>query len=32
VQETIQQQQYFSATGVYHDLAGMARVVWAQVL
>jgi release factor glutamine methyltransferase len=31
VQETIQQ-QHFSATGVYHDLAGIARVVWAQVL
>jgi release factor glutamine methyltransferase len=32
VQETIQQQQHFSSHGVYHDLAGIARVVWAQVL
>jgi len=32
VQETIRQQGYFSSTGVYHDLAGIERVVWAQVL
>jgi len=32
VQETIRQQGHFSATGVYHDLAGIERVVWARVL
>jgi len=32
VQEMIRQQGHFSATGVYHDWAGIARVVWAQVL
>ena len=32
VQETIRQQGHFSSTGVYHDLAGIERVVWAQVL
>jgi release factor glutamine methyltransferase len=32
VQETLRQQGHFSATGIYHDLAGIARVVWAQVL
>jgi release factor glutamine methyltransferase len=32
VQHMIRQQGHFRATGVYHDLAGMARVVWAQVL
>jgi release factor glutamine methyltransferase len=32
VQTMIQQQGRFSATGVYHDWAGIARVVWAQVL
>ena len=32
VQETIRQQGHFSATGVYYDLAGIERVVWAQVL
>jgi release factor glutamine methyltransferase len=31
-QETIRQQEHFRATGIYHDLAGIARVVWAQVL
>lgn len=31
VQAVIQQQGHFCATGVYHDLAGIARVVWAQV-
>src|SRR5215831_3284557 len=31
-QETIRQQGHFSSTGVYHDLAGIERVVWAQVL
>src|SRR5262245_25263530 len=31
-QETIRQQEHFSSTGIYHDLAGIARVVWAQVL
>ena len=31
VQEAIQQEGYFCATGVYHDLAGIERVVWAQV-
>jgi len=31
-QETIRQQGHFSATGVYHDLAGIERVVWARVL
>ncbi len=32
VQETMRQQRYISSTGVYHDLAGIERVVWAQVL
>jgi release factor glutamine methyltransferase len=32
VQETIRQQGHFSSTGVYHDLAGIERVVWARVL
>jgi len=32
VQIIIQQQGCFSGTGVYHDLAGIERVVWAQVL
>jgi release factor glutamine methyltransferase len=32
VQIIIQQQGHFSAIGVYHDLAGIERVVWAQVL
>jgi len=32
VQEMIRQQGHFSATGVYRDLAGIERVVWAQVL
>lgn len=32
VQEAIQQQGPFCATGVYHDFAGIARVVWAQGL
>jgi len=32
VQEMIRQQGHFSATGVYYDLAGIERVVWAQVL
>jgi len=32
VQETIRQQGHFSATGVYYDLAGIERAVWAQVL
>jgi release factor glutamine methyltransferase len=31
-QEMIRQQGHFSSTGVYHDLAGIERVVWAQVL
>jgi release factor glutamine methyltransferase len=31
-QETIRQQGHFSSTGIYHDLAGIERVVWAQVL
>jgi release factor glutamine methyltransferase len=31
-QATIRQQEHFSSTGIYHDLAGIARVVWAQVL
>ena len=31
VQAAIQQQGHFGATGVYHDLTGIARVVWAQV-
>jgi len=30
VQEAIRQQGHFGATGVYHDFAGIARVVWAQ--
>jgi release factor glutamine methyltransferase len=30
VQQAIQQQGHFCATGVYHDLAGIERVVWAQ--
>jgi release factor glutamine methyltransferase len=32
VQNMLRQQGHFRATGVYHDLAGIARVVWAQVL
>jgi release factor glutamine methyltransferase len=32
VQETIRQQGHFGSTGVYHDGAGIERVVWAQVL
>jgi release factor glutamine methyltransferase len=32
VQDMIRQQGHFRATGVYHDLAGIERVVWAQVL
>jgi release factor glutamine methyltransferase len=32
VQELIRQQGYFCSTGVYHDSAGIERVVWAQVL
>jgi release factor glutamine methyltransferase len=32
VQEMSRQQGHFSATGVYHDLAGIERVVWARVL
>jgi len=32
VQETIRQQGNFSTTGVYQDLAGIERVVWARVL
>jgi release factor glutamine methyltransferase len=32
VQDLIRQQGHFRATGVYHDLAGIERVVWAQVL
>ncbi|MDZ7380162.1 MAG: peptide chain release factor N(5)-glutamine methyltransferase [candidate division KSB1 bacterium] len=32
VQATIQQQGHFGTTGVYYDAAGIARVVWAQVL
>ena len=32
VQRIIQQQGHFRCTGVYHDLAGIERVVWAQVL
>src|SRR5215471_6827164 len=32
VQETIRQQGHFRSTGIYHDLAGIERVVWAQVL
>src|SRR5262249_42748524 len=32
VQEMIRQYGHFSSTGVYHDLAGIERVVWAQVL
>ena len=31
VQEVLQQQGHFCASGVYHDFAGVARVVWAQV-
>jgi release factor glutamine methyltransferase len=31
VQQAIQQQGHFCATGVYQDLAGIERVVWAQV-
>jgi len=31
VQAAMQQQGHFGATGVYHDFAGIARVVWAQV-
>jgi len=32
VQEMIRQQGHFSSIGIYHDLAGIERVVWAQVL
>ena len=32
VRETIRQQEHFHATGVYHDLAGIERIVWARVL
>jgi release factor glutamine methyltransferase len=32
VQETIRQQGHFNSLGIYHDLAGIERVVWAQVL
>jgi len=32
VQAIIQRQEHCSCTGVYHDLAGIERVVWAQVL
>ena len=32
VQETIRLQGHFCSTGVYHDFAGIERVVWAQVL
>jgi release factor glutamine methyltransferase len=32
VQEIIRQQGHFCPTGVYHDGAGIERVVWAQVL
>jgi release factor glutamine methyltransferase len=32
MQQMIRHQGHFRATGVYHDLAGIARVVWAQVL
>lgn len=32
VQEMLRQQGHFSSTGTYHDLAGIERVVWAQVL
>jgi release factor glutamine methyltransferase len=32
VRAIIQQQGHFSCTGVYHDWAGIERVVWAQVL
>ena len=32
VQEIIQQQGHFTCSGVYHDLAGIERVVWAQAL
>jgi release factor glutamine methyltransferase len=32
VQIILQQQGHFSGIGVYHDLAGIERVVWAQVL
>jgi len=32
VQDLIRQQRHFRATGVYHDLAGIERVVWAQML
>ena len=31
VQAAIRQQGHFCATGVYHDLAGIERVVWAQM-
>ena len=32
VQRIIQQQGHFRCPGVYHDLAGIERVVWARVL
>lgn len=32
VQEAIRQQGHFCSTGVYHDGAGIERVVWAQML
>ena len=32
VQEVVRQQGHFDSTGVYHDDAGIERVVWAQVL
>jgi release factor glutamine methyltransferase len=32
VQAIIRQQEHFCSTGVYYDGAGIARVVWAQVL
>jgi len=32
VQAIIQRQGHFRCIGVYHDLAGIERVVWAQVL
>ena len=32
VQEMIRQQGHFSSSGIFRDLAGIERVVWAQVL
>jgi release factor glutamine methyltransferase len=32
VQDMIRQQGYFGSTGTYYDLAGIERVVWAQML